>query len=168
MSWKHRIMDPDEQQQPSASSWGCELKNIVLTRRLKAVKSASSWGCELKNMKIAICDDDNLSASSWGCELKSKFIDLIRHGCKCQPLREAVSWKLPIIIKEYWVSGQPLREAVSWKKLLSLDPSLCRQSASSWGCELKNLDQSCQITADYVSLFVRLWVENSVLVKTQL
>ena len=63
-------------------------------------------------------------------------------------------------------SCQPLREAVSWNTVLSLALEVVSSSASSWGCELKytivnELWRWCD-----VSLFVRLWVEIFLALKT--
>ena len=97
------------------------------------------------------------SASSWGCELKCVSC-LRRTICTRQPLREAVSWNVFIIILvrpvtvslfvRLWVEitvekfsmsdirCQPLREAVSW--------NIKGVFSGNWR---------------QVSLFVRLWVE---------
>ena len=61
------------------------------------VVSASSWGCELKYYVLIPPVLQSASASSWGCELKCVSC-LRRTICTRQPLREAVSWNVFIII----------------------------------------------------------------------
>ena len=123
---------------PSASSWGCELKNSELWRKLRRCPSASSWGCELKMLMKRNACAAGRSASSWGCELKN--------------VPQAILTKVDIVslFVRLWVekwkpericsrkNRQPLREAVSWKVIAS-------------AVKKNNL----------VSLFVRLWVEKT-------
>ena len=151
------IMEIDDQ--PSASSWGCELKWIQdIHNILCVISSASSWGCELKYslkhlnhaphsvslfvrlwVEMLICNKIQVSltsASSWGCELK--YVRLC----------EYVSWYIVSLFVRLWVemhSVLPL--SVSWL------------SASSWGCELKWKFWTNSNSSKDVSLFVRLWVE---------
>ena len=83
-----------------------------------------------------------------------------------------------------WWIRQPLREAVSWNRLIHLCKNIirvslfvrlwveiiqrlilldCKQSASSWGCELKYFILFHNALLSMVSLFVRLWVEITIL-----
>ena len=120
--------------------------------------SASSWGCELKYITNTIYRIKNsqppreaVSWNTYGIRRCSPT--------RSQPPREAVSWNRINVRKKFTVSRQPPREAVSWNlKNVGLGNvtsvsllvrlwveifrsrlcwSLCRSSASSWGCELK-------------------------------
>ena len=120
------------------------------------------------------------SASSWGCELKCRSYRGVKRPRR-QPLREAVSWNVYLIIivhcsdssasswgcelkltgKIVFVKtqeGQPLREAVSWNTpadvmIVDYDSQPLRE-AVSWN----NFVAAAHILSQ-VSLFVRLWVE---------
>ena len=134
---------------------------IVLLKSTEILRgmSASSWGCELKydcNIFTAWIHGQPLrEAVSWNI-----LLVLLGYSCNRQPLREAVSWNIQSISIRGWVYGQPLREAVSWNTIVAFPLADVVSSASSWGCELK-----CHVlpwtSAGFalVSLFVRLWVE---------
>ena len=55
--------------------------------------------------------------------------------------------------------SQPLREAVSWNYSIQIWFVRSWTSASSWGCELKCIKTAKRKQLQFVSLFVRLWVE---------
>ena len=97
------------------------------------------------------------SSSSWGCELKY-CLDGRNGGKKCHPLREDVSWNIPvkyviqflhvILFVRMWVemilfasSSLRIRSSSSWGCELKchwlLQSLLSLLSSSSWGCELK-------------------------------
>ena len=120
----------------SASSWGCELKYRIRAKRRTTQKSASSWGCELKYWQL--------------------LQNLLFQG---QPLREAVSWNVLTVWKNWLMQIVSLfvRLWVEMTVRRSSEPSM--QSASSWGCELKWWELSGRCSRLDVSLFVRLWVE---------
>ena len=100
-------------------------------------KSASSWGCELKFPFDELNQLTDKSASSWGCELKY----LMRSWCSLL-ISSASSWGCELKCLYHVLLGrcarrQPLREAVSWNVIA---------------------DVAC-VPEEFVSLFVRLWVE---------
>ena len=59
----------------------------------------------------------------------------------------------------HWQHGHPLREDVSWNIPPCLSATLLLLSSSSWGCELKYLNQKGLYRPHIVILFVRMWVE---------
>ena len=119
----------------SASSWGCELKCVILPSRINVTWSASSWGCELKYAFRSSVFIRNKSASSWGCELKcNREI--------CMRISRFVSLFVRLWIEIKWqdetvetVLRQPLRETVRW-----------------------NFCKKCNRIYFFASFFIRLWV----------
>ena len=144
----------------SASSWGCELKYLLIFLFFLHTLSASSWGCELKwiqhlgtililsvSLFVRLWVEISISCSTDTPRISvSLFVRLwveisvptrgVPPSCS-QPLREAVSWNIISIHTCFVLYCQPLREAVSWNILLSSGLPQPGQSASSWGCELK-------------------------------
>ena len=142
---------------PSASSWGCELKNLPVRTVPIYQQSASSWGCELKRETVYSCHCPSASASSWGCELKflknfegiicivvslfvRLWVEMLWYPAAAYSESSASSWGCELkyinIVQSDHTSGQPLREAVSWNNGTQINQS-----------------------PTIVSLFVRLWVE---------
>ena len=128
------------------------------TVRALTYSSASSWGCELKNVTVARwCNQVSCQplreAVSWKshCQshLESSFVSLFVR-----------LWVEKIQLLE---SGRKRWSASSWgcelKKWCIRYRVLNAKSASSWGCELKFLKNFEGIICIVVSLFVRLWVE---------
>ena len=125
-------------------------------------KSSSSWGCELK-----------YTLSGWLCFIRS------------HPLREDVSWNkthvsyrlwnVVILFVRMWVEmwyingvgvkweRHPLREDVSWNMSFNVSYNDWMMSSSSWGCELKYINRYMYTLAAHVILFVRMWVEMTLL-----
>ena len=120
----------------SASSWGCELKYMILRTSKKVssqpLREAVSWNATVSALIACWMP----SASSWGCELKYEH-----------DVRDACLAVVSLFVR-LWVE----MHTVSWS-------GTCSWSASSWGCELKWLREETDCWSFLVSLFVRLWVE---------
>ena len=105
---------------------------------------------------------------------------------KCgHPLREDVSWNkthvsyrlwnVVILFVRMWVEmwyingvgvkweRHPLREDVSWNMSFNVSYNDWMMSSSSWGCELKYINRYMYTLAAHVILFVRMWVEMTLL-----
>ena len=119
--------------------------------------SASSWGCELKYLLVDVDDLQKQSASSWGCELKCN-IRSKKYRNTGQPLREAVSWNIEFSAGISYGPGQPLREAVSWNSN-SITGCFGRDVSLFVRLWVEMMQSGWHVWLTRVSLFVRLWVE---------
>ena len=159
VSWNGNIRTTIIDGEPSASSWGCELKWLLSWTALRsAFWSASSWGCELKyQISIAFIQSSGVSlfvrlwveiTGSRNCHNRkpvSLFVRLwveIAHD-RSYEYHHKVSLFVRLWVEMSWrhwwfypFQRQPLREAVSWNYRIR---------------RTQNVNQ--------VSLFVRLWVE---------
>ena len=141
----------------SASSWGCELKYFLLWKHMQVCWSASSWGCELKLYHRLECFDHfrvSLFVRLWVEISLALFIffhlsvslfvrlwvEISKNDKGSKTSASASSWgcelKCSIFHQHNCVCCQPLREAVSW-----------------------NMTEYWKAIKEFVSLFVRLWVE---------
>ena len=158
MSWNICCEKNKRRRRTSASSWGCELKFSISSRSSSSVRQplreAVSWNDykyrqgEVLSVSLFVrlwveilsslqINGSIPSASSWGCELKFIKIHIPFHTLIRQPLREAVSWNIAILLfrswlvvslfVRLWVEIQNMLFRYSWQLA----------SASSWGCELK-------------------------------
>ena len=132
----------------------------ILFRRFSQLEfsSASSWGCELK-YRDGQDTENNLRVSLfvrlWVEMSPSTVLKLSLYR---QPLREAVSWNDGISTKSQMLDVSLFVRL--WVEIFSICCIMFKkESASSWGCELKWFGGYSDWSRYSVSLFVRLWVE---------
>ena len=123
----------------------------------KGFSSSSSWGCELKWVIVFQVQLRKMSSSSWGCELKYLFFkitqNLIGH-----PLREDVSWNKFAVFFNTSNNGHPLREDVSWNNPFHSCERIFLRHPLREDVSWNTFFVFCNLLPAVI-LFVRMWVE---------
>ena len=143
VSWNMSIPNGTDEEMPSASSWGCELKYTSSTNetsvKRQPPREAVSWNMTI--WKPAHLLPVSLLVRLW-VEMDQTQVFFV--AATCQPPREAVSWNSlsqPVIqlsivslLVRLWVEiSEPVRAN-----------TVQESSASSWGCELKSEYSGCR------------------------
>ena len=121
----------------SSSSWGCELKYIML------------FYTSRKQKRHPLRED-----VSWNAHIYKRFF--VRHS---HPLREDVSWNKSHYTKKDFDRLSSSSWGCELKFWCISRNCLSCTSSSSWGCELKCANCDLWVIWMNVILFVRMWVE---------
>ena len=145
------------ERQQSASSWGCELKCLLLSCsvdcRRQPLREAVSWNSKLFGLNKITVGQPLREAVSWNV---LKLFPIRR--TESQPLREAVSWNVGDFETTVYDGRQPLREAVSWNNTFTI--FVFHSSVSLFVRLWVEISmKKNKVLHHPVSLFVRLWVE---------